>query len=149
MYIVQKSLIFLCTGARGKFPVLRRDWDLARTVSTDKSVWYLRLYVEKKTKKSSLKKKGCVRTIELEANGMWVIGLLCNYIHIQGVQKKLCFFTIHCNPSLPYIAVKTFKVLNAMRVYSYWIWSFSERPIAAQCWWRGRGVRIPKFFGIN
>ena len=24
---------------------------------------------------------------------------------IQGVQEKLCFFTIHCNPSLAYIAV--------------------------------------------
>ena len=25
---------------------------------------------------------------------------------IQGVQKKLCFFTIHCNPYLAYIAVR-------------------------------------------
>ena len=25
---------------------------------------------------------------------------------IQGVQEKLCFFTIHCNPSLAYIAVR-------------------------------------------
>ena len=24
---------------------------------------------------------------------------------VQGVQEKLCFFTIHCNPSLAYIAV--------------------------------------------
>ena len=28
------------------------------------------------------------------------------YIHIQSVQEKLGFFTIHCNPSLAYIAVR-------------------------------------------
>ena len=27
-------------------------------------------------------------------------------LNIQGVQEKLCFFTIHCNPSLAYIAVR-------------------------------------------
>ena len=26
--------------------------------------------------------------------------------NIQGVQEKLCFFTIHCSPSLDYIAVR-------------------------------------------
>ena len=26
-------------------------------------------------------------------------------VYIQGVQEKKCFFTIHCNPSLAYIAV--------------------------------------------
>ena len=26
--------------------------------------------------------------------------------YIQGVQEKLCFFTIHCSPSLDYIAVR-------------------------------------------
>ena len=26
--------------------------------------------------------------------------------YIQGVQEKLCFFTIHCNNSLAYIAVR-------------------------------------------
>ena len=32
----------------------------------------------------------------------------CCYIFfvVQGVQEKLCFFTVHCNPSLAYIAVK-------------------------------------------
>ena len=29
--------------------------------------------------------------------------------YIQGVQEKLCFFTIHCNPSLAYIAVRDFQ----------------------------------------
>ena len=27
------------------------------------------------------------------------------YVLLQGVQEKVCFFTIHCNPSLAYIAV--------------------------------------------
>ena len=40
--------------------------------------------------------------------------------HIQGVQEKLCFFLIHCNPSLAYIAVReTFKALNGLRAYSH------------------------------
>ena len=28
------------------------------------------------------------------------------YMYIQGVQEKLCFFIIHCNPSLAYNAVR-------------------------------------------
>ena len=40
----------------------------------------------------------------------WVTWLfiLCVYEDqdVQGVQEKLCFFTIHCNPSLAYIAVR-------------------------------------------
>ena len=27
------------------------------------------------------------------------------YRKVQGVQKKLCFFTVHCNPSLAYISL--------------------------------------------
>ena len=27
-------------------------------------------------------------------------------LNLQGVQEKLCFFIIHCNPSLAYIAVR-------------------------------------------
>ena len=30
-------------------------------------------------------------------------------IQIQGVQEKLCFFTIDCNPSLAYIAVRALQ----------------------------------------
>ena len=29
-----------------------------------------------------------------------------NLFDIQGVQEKLCFFTVHCNPSLANIAVR-------------------------------------------
>ena len=51
---------------------------------------------------------------------------------IQGVQEKLCFFTIHCNPSLAYIAVKeTFKALNAMRVYSHSYWLYNQYQLTA------------------
>ena len=32
--------------------------------------------------------------------------LCCLKKYIQGVHEKLCFFTIHCNPSLAYIAVR-------------------------------------------
>ena len=28
---------------------------------------------------------------------------------VQGVQEKMCFFTIHCNLSLAYIAVRDFQ----------------------------------------
>ena len=31
-------------------------------------------------------------------------------IYIQDVQEKMCFFTIHCNPSLAYIAVKDLQI---------------------------------------
>ena len=58
------------------------------------------------------------------------------------VIRKLCFFfTIHCNPSLAYIAaVKTFKALNAMRVYSHSFWlvifltTNSSRVLARERW---------------
>ena len=30
-------------------------------------------------------------------------------IQLQGVQEKLCFFTIHCNLSLSYIAVRNLQ----------------------------------------
>ena len=42
------------------------------------------------------------------------------FYQLQAVRKKLCFFTIHYNPSLAYIA--TFKALNAMRVHSHSYW---------------------------
>ena len=34
----------------------------------------------------------------------WRLSLLGALLLVQGVQEKLCFFTIHCNPSLAYIA---------------------------------------------
>ena len=63
------------------------------------------------------------------------------YIHfdIQGVQEKMCFFIIHCNPILAYIAVRD-KALNAMQVYShsYWLVIFctanSSRVLTRERW---------------
>ena len=38
---------------------------------------------------------------------VWTYPLnVCSKVQVQGVQEKLCFFTIHCNPSLAYIAVR-------------------------------------------
>ena len=43
---------------------------------------------------------------------------------IQALQEKLCFFTIHCNPSLAYIAVR-------------------------DEFWRGRGSKLSRILGKN
>ena len=68
---------------------------------------------------------------------------------ITGCSGKLCFFTILCNPSLAYIAVRDFQSSNAMRVYShsYWLVIFVQ-PIAAECW-RGRGGKLSRILGKN
>ena len=39
--------------------------------------------------------------------------------HLQGVQEKLCFSTIHCNPSLAYIALRDLQSSQRNGVYSY------------------------------
>ena len=67
--------------------------------------------------------------------------------NIQGVQEKLCLFTIHCNPSLAHIAVRDFQSSSAMRVHthSYWLVIFVQ-PIAAECRW-GRGGKLPRILG--
>ena len=47
---------------------------------------------------------------------------VCIYIKYRVFMKK-CFFTIHCNPSLAFIAVRDLqssqRALNAMRMYSH------------------------------
>ena len=70
------------------------------------------------------------------------------HIYIQGVQEKLCFFTVRCNPSLAFISLKeTLKVLNAMRVYSRpYLLAFFVQPTEAECW-RGRGSKLLKILG--
>ena len=61
-------------------------------------------------------------------------------LDIQGAQEKLCWFHNSLHPSLAYIAVKTFKAFNAMRVYSrsYWLVIFcttnSSRVLARERW---------------
>ena len=45
------------------------------------------------------------------------------WIYLQGVQEKLCFWIINCNPSLTYILLQViFTYLNAMWVYSHSCW---------------------------
>ena len=57
--------------------------------------------------------------------------------HVQGVQEKMCFFIIHCNPSLAYIA-ETFKCECTVTPIGR---QFFIQPIAAVCW-RGRGGKL-------
>ena len=57
-----------------------------------------------------------------------------------GVFRKNCVFHNSLQPSLDYMAVKTFKTLNAMRVYSHshWLLNFcttnSSRVLARERW---------------
>ena len=62
--------------------------------------------------------------------------LVCIYI-VTGVQEKLCFFKIHYNPSLAYIAVQCECTVNPIGLY------FFVQPIAAECW-RGRGGKLSR-----
>ena len=61
---------------------------------------------------------------------------------IYMVFRKNCgfFFTIHCNPSLAYIAVRDLQSSQRkMRMYSHSYWLvFFVQPLAAECW-RGKG----------
>ena len=41
----------------------------------------------------------------LETNKIIYTKVLTSVKQVQGVQEKLCFFKIHCKPSLAYIAV--------------------------------------------
>ena len=67
---------------------------------------------------------------------------------VQGVQEKLCFFTIHCVPSLAYIAVRGSQSSQRnASVQSYWLIIFVQ-TIAVECW-RGRGGKLSRIFGKN
>jgi len=65
----------------------------------------------------------------------------------QGVQEKLCFFTIHCNPSLAYIATRDLqRSQRNVSVQSLLLAViFFRKPIAADCW-RGRGGKPSRIF---
>ena len=68
------------------------------------------------------------------------IGPIAQFSHVQVVHEKMCFFTIHCNHFLAYIAVRDLHFSNAMGVYShsYWLVSFcttnSSRVLARERW---------------
>ena len=57
-----------------------------------------------------------------------------------GCSLNIVYFIIHCNPSLPYIALRDLKALNEMQVYShsYWLVIFSTtnscRVLARDRW---------------
>ena len=69
---------------------------------------------------------------------------------VEGVQEKLCFFTIHCNPSLAYIAVRDLQSSqrNASVQSLLLAVNFFLQPIAAECW-RGRGGKLSRILGIK
>ena len=69
------------------------------------------------------------------------------HVYLQGVQEKLCFFTIHCNPSIAYIAVRDFQSSQRNTVTPIG-WDFFVKSIAAQCW-RGRGGKLREFLEKN
>ena len=65
-------------------------------------------------------------------------------MNIQGVQEKLCFFTIHCNPSLLYITVRDLQgSQHNASVQSLLLADFLYNQ------WRGRGDKLLKILGKN
>ena len=53
---------------------------------------------------------------------------------IQGVQEKLCFFTIHRNPSLVCIAVRDLKSLQSLLLAGNFCTTNSSRVLARERW---------------
>ena len=64
-------------------------------------------------------------------------------------RKNCVFFTIHCNSSLAYIAVRDLKSSqrNASVQSLLLAGDFCVQPIAAECW-RGRGGKLSRNLGI-
>ena len=61
------------------------------------------------------------------------------FSQLQGVPENLCFFTIHCNPSLAYNFVRGFQSSQRnASLRSLHLATFFVQPIAAECW-RGKG----------
>ena len=65
--------------------------------------------------------------------------IICSRV-LQGVQEKLCFFTIHCNHSLAYIAVRDLQS-SQRNVYHH-------PYLLIECW-RGRGGKIARILEKN
>ena len=67
--------------------------------------------------------------------------------YVQGVQEKLYFFTINCNPSLAYIAVRYLQSSQCECIQSLLIAGiFFVQPIATECW-RARGGKLLRILG--
>ena len=69
---------------------------------------------------------------------------------VQGVHRKNCvFFTIHCNPSLAYVAIRDLQSSQRKECTVTPIGlQFFVQPIAAECW-RGRGDKLSRILGIK
>ena len=92
-------------------------------------------------KKCAQKVDGCLKKEEKKNLCILEFNFWRNkYSLYTGCSGNLGFFTIHCNPSLAYIAVSPLKTLIAMRVYShsYWLVFFfptnSSRVLARVRW---------------
>ena len=59
---------------------------------------------------------------------------------LQGVQEKLCFFTIHCNPSLAYIALRDLQSsrrnasVQSLLLAGNFLYNHSSRLLARERW---------------
>ena len=67
-----------------------------------------------------------------------------------GCSGKNVFFTIHCNPSLAYIAVEDLQSSQRKASVQSLLLAgnFFVQPIAAECW-RGRGGKLSRILGKN
>ena len=83
-----------------------------------------------------------------EENSLLGSAYLSPPIYVQGVQEKLCFFTINCNPSLAYNALRDLQSCqrNASVQSLLLTVNFFVQPIAAECW-RGRGGKLKRILG--
>ena len=60
----------------------------------------------------------------------------------------MCFFTIHCNPCLAYIAVRDLQSSQRNASVQLLLLAGNVQPIAAECW-RGRGGKLSRILGNN
>ena len=62
------------------------------------------------------------------------------YVLLQGVQEKVCFFKIHCNPSLAYIAVSDLQSsqhnasVQSLLLAGNFLYNHSSRLLARERW---------------
>ena len=71
-----------------------------------------------------------------------IIFIILN-LHTECSGKIMFFFTIHCNPSLAYIAVRDFSSQRNASVQSLLLAGMFVQPIAAECW-RGGGGKLSR-----
>ena len=74
----------------------------------------------------------------------------CLSVGWSGVQEKNAFFTIHCNSSLAYIAIRDLQISqrNASVQPLLVAGNFFVQPIAAE-FWRGRDGKLSRILEKN